>query len=126
MEYRREVPRHPVELRGAVLLEDELATVGWRECAVYDLSTRGVGITFHDHRRDALVGLSVAIEFPAFSDSLSVRLEGTIRHASPAGGAIVRVGIEFDRLSPVERAIAAVLGVLTEDDEPEAVDHTPT
>jgi hypothetical protein len=114
MESRRRAVRHPAGWRGAVLIEDELGIVEWRECVVLDTSMLGIGITFHDHRTTELVGLSVSVEVPAEAKSISVRLEGVVKNALGLRFGIVRAGIEFSNMTPAESAIAAVLGALTE------------
>ncbi len=122
MDSRRPVPRHRAGWPGAVLIEDDLAGVGWRECTVLDISIRGVGIAVRDGPPSSLVvGHSVSIELPADCPSVSVRLKGVIKNALRVPSRGVRIGIEFARLSAAERAIATVLGALTELDATETM-----
>ncbi len=58
------------------------------------------------------------MQFPAGSGSLRVSLEGTVKSAVAVGTGIVRVRLEFRGLSRSERALATVLGVLTQTYEP--------
>ena len=69
---RRRVPRQPANLRGLCLLDDELTTVGWRECWILDISTVGIGITFRHRRASELTGRSISVEVPSASDSVRV------------------------------------------------------
>jgi hypothetical protein len=121
MDSRRPVPRHRAGWPGAVLIEDERAGVGWQECTVLDISVRGVGIAVRDGPPSSLVGHSVSIELPADCPSVSVRLKGVIKNALRVPSRGVRIGIEFARLSAAERAIATVLGALTELDATETM-----
>ena len=91
----------------------------WRECAVLDISPFGLGITLgdDDSSQFELVGRRVAVEFPAVSDWVSIRVEGRIRNAVLIRPGLVRAGVEFVGLSEAERAIATVLGVLTAIDQ---------
>jgi hypothetical protein len=123
MDSRRRLPRQQAGWTGVCLIENELSTVGWRECHVLDISVLGIGVTLVDHRVDALVGQNIAVEFPAASDAVSVRLGGVIKNARRIEHPLellVRVGIEFGgNLSVTELAITTVLGALTEVDGPE-------
>jgi hypothetical protein len=116
---RRLASRQASGWSGTCLIEDGLHTTGWRECSVLDISPFGLGITLADDHSDVpeLIGRNVAVEFPAVSDWVSIRLEGAIRNAALIRPGIVRAGVEFVGLSEAEQAIATVLGVLTAIDE---------
>jgi len=111
---QRRVPRQLANLRGMCLVEEELATVGWRECWILDISTLGMGITFRHRRVSELTGRSISVEVPSASDSARVRLEGKIKNAQLIQPGVVRVGIEFVGTSTAEQALATVLSALTE------------
>jgi hypothetical protein len=113
MMYRRREPRRPAGWGAVCLIEDELSTTGWRECTVLDFSSLGLAIVVRHGRPSELVGRSIAVEMPSASDSVSVRLEGEIRNITTISPEIVRLGIEFTGLSPVEQAITTVLSSLT-------------
>jgi hypothetical protein len=114
MQYRRRVPRQPAGWQGTCLVEDELATVGWRECRVIDISMLGVGITLRHRQESDLIGRNISVELPATNDSVSVRLEGVVKHAETTQPGTVRLGIEFVGLSEGEQVVATVLSALTE------------
>lgn len=116
---RRRSPRHPSGWSGSCLVENELHDEVWRDCAVLDISSFGLGITLcDDHARPSeLVGRGVAVEFPRASDWVSIRVEGEIKNAALVRTGVIRAGIEFVGLSDAEQAIATVLGVLTAIDE---------
>ena len=112
MGMRRRVPRHEANLRGFLLLEGELTTVGWRECGIHDFSTLGIGITFHHARMSELIGQTVLVEIPSASGSDSVRTKGEIKNVRMLQHGFVRAGIEFDGSSTTERVIVALLSAL--------------
>jgi hypothetical protein len=116
---RRRTSRQASGWNGTCLVENEMQTEVWRECAVLDISPFGLGITLRDadSSRSELIGRGVTVEFPAVSDWVSIRVEGKIRNAVLIRPGLVRAGVEFVGLSEAERAIATVLGVLTAIDE---------
>jgi hypothetical protein len=114
---RRRSPRQASGWSGTCLIEDEAHTSGPRECSVLDISPFGLGITMTDHHPRQLVGRKVAVEFPAVSDWVSIRLEGEIKNAALIRPGLTRASVEFVGLSEAEQAIATVLGVLTAIDE---------
>jgi hypothetical protein len=114
VEHRRRALRQAAGWTGCCLIENELATVGWRECFVLDISARGLGISVCHQRPSELKGKGIAVEMPALSDSVSVRLEGEIRYAVAGDDTdIVRIGIELFGLSQEEQVITTVLSALT-------------
>jgi hypothetical protein len=116
---RRLASRQASGWSGTCLIEDELHTKRWREYSVLDISPFGLGITLADDHPDEpeLVGRKVAVEFPAVSDWVSIRLEGEIKNAALIRPGLIRAGVEFVGLSEAEQAIATVLGVLTAIDQ---------
>jgi hypothetical protein len=120
---RRLASRQASGWSGTCLIEDDVLTKRWRECSVLDISPFGLGITLADYLADQpeLVGRNVAVEFPAVSDWVSIRLEGKIKNAALIRPGLVRAGIEFVGLSEAEQAIATVLGVLTAIDDQWAI-----
>ncbi|HEY6426453.1 MAG TPA: PilZ domain-containing protein [Acidimicrobiales bacterium] len=115
MELRELAPRHHAGgWRGALLIDDELSNVGWRACLVLDISKVGTGLKFRDHRTTSLIGHNVSVEFPADGYSVTVRLDGVIRNALRLTYSVVRVGVEFTKLSSSEQAVATVLSALTD------------
>lgn len=116
---RRRTSRQASGWHGTCLIENEMHSEVWRECAVLDISPFGLGITLRDvdSSQSELVGRGVAVKFPAVSDWVSIRVEGKIRNAVLIRPGLVRAGVEFVGLSEAERAIATVLGVLTAIDE---------
>jgi hypothetical protein len=127
---RRRAARQVSGWSGTYLLESELQNEACRDCSVLNISPFGLAITLRDDssRPSDLVGRKVAIEFPAVSDWVSIRVEGEIKNAALIGPGLIRAGVEFVGLSEAERAIATVLGVLTAIDEKWAtsqVSHRP-
>jgi hypothetical protein len=128
---RRRASRQASGWSGTCLIEGELHTEGWRECSVLDISPFGLGITVPDCHSSGsqLVGRKVAVQFPAASDWVSIRLDGQIKNAALIRPGLMRASVEFVGLSEAEQAIATVLGVLTAIDEQWATSqggqHTP-
>lgn len=118
MDTRRRIPRQAAGWTGTCLIEDDAAAAQWRDCWVLDISMLGLGIAL-DHRRPfELMDREISVEFPAVGDLVSVRLEGKIKNIEVMRLGLVHAGIEFVGLSAEEQAIAAVLGALTEIEEP--------
>jgi PilZ domain len=113
---RRRSPRQASGWSGTCRIADQHAE-RWRECSVLDISPFGLGMTLSDDHPRGLVGRAVAVEFPAVSDWVSIRLEGEIRNAALIRPGLIRASVEFVGLSEAEQAIATVLGVLTAIDE---------
>lgn len=128
---RRRVSRQASGWSGTCLIEGELHTEGWRECSVLDISPFGLAITVPDCHSSGsqLVGHKVAVQFPAVSDWVSIRLDGEIKNAALIRPGLMRASVEFVGLTEAEQAIATVLGVLTAIDEQWATSqggpHTP-
>lgn len=112
MESRRRIPRRPASWTGTCHIEGESAA-GWRDCQVIDISVLGLGIMFDYSRPSELPGRRISVDAPAVGDSVNIRLEGKITNAATVQGGCVRVGIEFVGLSEEERAITAVLCLMS-------------
>ena len=119
MEQRRRVPRLSAGWFGICHIEGE-SDPEWRDCQVIDISMFGLGITLHHFWPQELVGRHISVEAPAVGASVNVRLEGEIRNAEATSGGVIRVGIEFDRLSESELAVATVLSALIPHPTPSA------
>jgi PilZ domain len=81
----------------------------WRSCAIFDVSTLGVGIDLPHLRASELLNrrITALIELGRFID---VTVTGEVRSAESApDGGIVRAGIEFVGLNETERAIVDLL-----------------
>jgi hypothetical protein len=109
MEYRRRVPRQETAWAGFCHIDGESPSM-WRDCEVVDVSSRGLGITFHHPQPWELVHRRIFVDVTAIGDAVNIRLEGVIRNADFTLEGDIRVGIEFVGLSDAERAITAVLG----------------
>jgi hypothetical protein len=84
---------------------------------VVDVSVIGLGAELVAEVPTDPVGMQITIEVhpSAGRTMIDLRLIGTIRNASPAGGGRLRVGVEFVGLSETERAICdafSQLGIL--------------
>jgi hypothetical protein len=106
---RRRIPRQRAGWHGICHIEGEWVP-SWRDCRVNDISMLGLRITLHHFWPAELIGRHISVDASAVGDSVKVRLEGVITRAEPTAGGIVRIGIEFDRLSKSEPAMAGVLG----------------
>lgn len=110
---RRRVDRKPAGWFASCRLAGEPATA-WRDCRVVDISMLGLGITYDHPETSELVGRLISVNLPEEGCSVNVRLEGEIRNAAPTVGGGIRVGIEFLPLSEAERAVTAVLSVMSD------------
>jgi hypothetical protein len=80
----------------------------WRECAIFDLSTLGLGVDLPLAGPKKLVGqrLTVLIEL---GRSVDMTFSGQVRNAVSGPDGIVRAGIEFVGLSDIERSAVGLL-----------------
>ncbi len=115
---QRRTERQQSNWRGSCIVEGESETVGPRDCEVIDVSMFGMGLTLRHHHPSDLVGRVLRVQIPAGASCLSAHLEGTVRHATTMEAGVARVGIEFQKLSRPEHALAIVLDALTEIREP--------
>ena len=104
---------------GRCHIEDEPSDQ-WRECAIMDVSTLGVGIELCHPDPVELLGMwqddgvrlhlsrriTVRLEF---GPSVDMTVAGEVRNAGSEPDGVVRAGIEFVGLSETERAIVALL-----------------
>lgn len=79
-----------------------------RDCGVFDLSTRGVGMDFHYADPMRLEGRRVSVRL-RLGDSVEIAFTGEVRNVRPGPGGIVRAGIEFVDLMDWERSIVDLL-----------------
>ena len=109
MEQRRRAERQPVSHRGMCRIENYYGAE-WHDCRLIDISRLGLGIRIEVPYPDRLVGSRIIVEIPPIGDSVDIRLAGQIKDAVLIGteGAI-RVGVEFDTLSPSERAVVDIV-----------------
>jgi hypothetical protein len=94
MEYRRRAPRAPSAWAGFCLIDGDLPSL-WRDCEVIDVSTLGLGITFHHPQPCELVHRRILVDVSAIGDAVNIRLEGVIRDAAFTLEGQIRVGVEF-------------------------------
>ena len=121
MENRRRAERQSALWMGRCHVEDEPSDL-WRECAIMDVSTLGMGIEFcHPDpvellglwqngalRLDVIRRITVHLEL---DPSVEMTVEGEVRNAGSEPDGIVRAGIEFTGLSEVERSIVELSNV---------------
>lgn len=117
MNSRRRQPRQAAGWSGTCLIEEDVDAGHWRDCWVLDISMLGLGVAFNHRRPSELMDRPIAVAFPAAGALVSVRLEGKIRNIEVMRLGVVQAGIEFMDLSDEEKAIATVLGALTEIEE---------
>jgi hypothetical protein len=100
-------------------LEDEPSDL-WRECAITDISKRGVGIDLYHPDVVELLGLwqdgeirlhpnrriRVRLEL---GPSVDITVAGEVRNAGSGPDGLIRAGIEFVGLSKAERSIVGYL-----------------
>jgi hypothetical protein len=104
---------------GRCHIEDEPSDL-WRECAIIDISTLGVGIdllhpgaverlgTWQDEEVRMRLNLHITVLLE-LGPSVAMTVAGLVRNAGSRPDGIVRVGIEFVRVTETERAIVELL-----------------
>ncbi len=110
--------------QGSCVIDGDVEPARWRECRIIGISPDGMGLTLLHEEPAGLVERTVQVQFPASNGSLRVSLEGTVKSAKAVGAGVTQIGLEFHGLSRSEKALATVLGVLTETYEP--VDPDPS
>jgi len=105
VENRRRVRRQAARWMGRCHIENEPSDL-WRECAIIDVSTLGVGIDLWYPDPVELLGLwqdgelrldarrRITVQLQS-GHSVYVPAEGEVRNAGTAADGIVRAGIEF-------------------------------
>jgi PilZ domain len=100
---------------GSCHVEDEPSDL-WRECAIIDVSTLGVGIElchpdpvellglWHDGELRLNFSRRISVRFQ-LSPSLDLTVAGEVRNAGSGPDGIVRAGIEFVDLTEIERSM---------------------
>ena len=121
MENRRRAERQWVLWMGRCHIEGEPSDL-WRECAIIDLSTHGVGIDLRHPDAVELLGLwqdgslrlharrRITVRLEP-EPSVEVTVEGELRNAGSAPDGVVRAGIEFVGVAETNRSIADLLNV---------------
>jgi PilZ domain len=92
---------------GRCQVEGELSD-DWQACAVFDVSTLGVGLDLPHSGPSDLEGRRVWVHLE-LGPSVDMTVAGEVRNAESAPDGIVRAGIEFVGLTDTERAIVSVL-----------------
>ena len=119
MENRRRAERQSALWMGLCHIEDEPSDL-WRECAIMDVSTLGMGIELSHPdpiellgmwqdgalRLDVIRRIAVRLEL---GPSLGMTVGGEVRNAGSEPDGIVRAGIEFVGLTETERSIVDFL-----------------
>jgi len=91
---RRLLPRQFTDWQGRYMIEGDPGEV-WRPCRVVDVSTLGAGLELFGTSPDEMAERTI---------TLSVDLRGEVRHAVEARDDGIRVGIQFEDLTPAESA----------------------
>ena len=107
MENRRRVERKTAFSLSRCHIEDEPSDP-WRECAIFDVSTLGVGIDLCRPDAAELLSRRVTV-LVELGPSFDITVAGEVRNAESVSDDIVRVGIEFVGLTETERAIVDIL-----------------
>jgi len=88
-EYRRAVPRQPVNWNARYRFTDDPAT-SWRICRVADVSTAGAGLRLFGITPDEPQDRQIEV---------LVQLRGEVRNSVPGTNNDVRAGVEFEELT---------------------------
>lgn len=88
---------------------DEHPELAWGQCRVIDVSLGGAGLELLGPATDEMVGRHVVLELEVAEQVARLHLRGTVRNANPTPGGGIRVGVEFDDLGDIERAILGSL-----------------
>jgi len=107
VENRRRAERQSAMWMGSCHVEGDPADL-WRDCGVFDISARGVGMDLRYPDSSGLVGRRMSVRLPIGS-SMDITLTGEVRNAKPGPDEIVRAGIEYIDLSNTERVIVDLL-----------------
>jgi hypothetical protein len=92
---------------GRCQVEDE-SSDEWLACAIFDVSTLGLGVDLPHSGASDLVGRRITVLLE-LGPSVDVTVAGEVRNAQSAPDGIVRAGIEFVGLTDTERSIVGVL-----------------
>lgn len=107
MENRRRAERQKVLWMGRCQVEGE-SSDAWRACAIFDVSTLGVGIDLpHTDASDLLSHRITALV--ELGGSVDVTVTGEVRSAESAPDGIVRAGLEFVGLTESELSVVDIL-----------------
>ena len=107
MENRRRAERQPALWMGRCQVEGESIDL-WHTCAVFDVSTLGVGIDLPHSGTPDLLGRRITVLLE-LGPSVDLTVAGEVRNADKGPDGIVRAGIEFVGLTETERSIVGLL-----------------
>jgi hypothetical protein len=104
VENRRRVQRQSAVWMGSCHVEGGPSHL-WRDCAVFDFSSLGVGMDLRHPVSSDLVGRRVSVRLPVGA-SIDMTLTGEVRNAKAGPNGILRVGIEFAGLSELSAPLS--------------------
>ena len=107
MDNRRRAERRKVLWMGRCQVEGE-SSDEWRACAIFDVSTLGVGIDLPYRKASALLGRRITALLE-LGRSVDLTVTGEVRSAESAPDGIVRAGIEFVGLNDTEVSVVDLL-----------------
>jgi hypothetical protein len=100
--HTRSVPRQPVAWAGRYRLADRDVAL-WHDCLVVDVSLGGAGLElFGPTPSETLVTVELC---RIGSQPNGLQLRARVRHAGETPDGTARVGVEFEALSDLERAL---------------------
>jgi hypothetical protein len=80
----------------------------WRGCAIFDVSTLGVGIDLPDLRASEVQSRRITALLE-LGPSVDMTVTGEVRSAEAGPDGIVRAGVEFVALNETERSVVDLL-----------------
>jgi hypothetical protein len=80
----------------------------WRACAIFDVSTLGVGIDLPQNGTSELLSRRIRVHLE-LGRSVDMTVAGEVRNAESAPDGIVRAGLEFVGLTDTESSIVDLL-----------------
>jgi len=107
VENRRRAERQSALWMGRCQVEGEPSDE-WLACAIFDVSTLGVGVDLPHGRASDLVGRRITVLLE-LGPSVDMSVAGEVRNAQSAPDGIARAGIEFVGLTDTERSLVGVL-----------------
>jgi PilZ domain len=107
MENRRRAERRSVLWMGRCEVEGE-SSVLWRGCAIFDVSTLGVGIDLPNPGASELLSRRITALLE-LGPSVDVAVTGEVRNAESGPDGIVRAGVEFVGLNETELSVVGLL-----------------
>jgi hypothetical protein len=107
VEDRRRAERQAALWMGRCQVEGESSDL-WRECAIFDVSSLGLGIDLRHSGAPDLLGRRITVLLE-LGPSFDLTVAGEVRNTNSGADGILRAGIEFVGLTSAERAIANLL-----------------